>query len=89
MSATYPSPSIGALKRPSSLVECARLAQVLVMPVGASRGEFGGHCDWLHESGTSLTSFTKCGVLFRKAWPGWLSYVHCSRGGQEEEQNTS
>jgi hypothetical protein len=27
--------------------------------------------------------------LAREAWPGWLSYAHCSREGQEEEQSTS
>jgi hypothetical protein len=23
--------------------------------------------------------------LLPKSWPGWLSYVHCPRGGQEEK----
>jgi hypothetical protein len=51
-----------ALKRPSSLVECARLApaQVLVMPVQVQAAVSSGGALQLEEPGTALTSFTKC-----------------------------
>jgi hypothetical protein len=47
---------IRALKRPSFLVECARLAQVLVMPMQAQVNSGGGLR--LEEPGSSSTSIT-------------------------------
>jgi hypothetical protein len=57
MSETY-------LKRPSSLVECARLAQVLVMPVQAEVSSGGGGARRLEVPGNSLTAIT-AGIFLR------------------------